>query len=246
MSAKLVDNTDSVRALVESLEDAAPKPIMFVDLEGVHLSRHGSIAIMQILIPPNPTVHLVDVHILKQDAFETRGREGSSLRSILESEEYPKVFFDVRRDSDALFSHFEVNLRCVIDLQLLEFATRPRQGKFLKGLGKCIEEDAQLDISSRKKCQRIKDAGLRMFAPEKGGNYEVFLERPLSDALVDYCAQDVSLLPKLLSIYGQRLRPHLAVLVHEEALRRIVLSQSPSFNVKGCNMAQGPVFPYIG
>ena len=37
---------------------ATPKPFIFVNL-----SRHGSISIMQLLVPPNPSVHLIDAQI---------------------------------------------------------------------------------------------------------------------------------------------------------------------------------------
>jgi exonuclease 3'-5' domain-containing protein 1 len=65
------------------------------DIEGLNLSRSGSIAILQILFPPKKRVYLVDVHILKALAFETPSNKGLTLKSILESEQIPKVFFDV-------------------------------------------------------------------------------------------------------------------------------------------------------
>jgi exonuclease 3'-5' domain-containing protein 1 len=65
-------------------------------------------------------------------------------RGILESKDYLKVFFDVRNDSDAMYSHYQISLGGVIDLQLLEFASRSRKGRFIKGLAKCISEDGSL------------------------------------------------------------------------------------------------------
>lgn len=49
-----------------------------------------------------------------------------SLQSILESPKTPKVFFDVRTDSDALFAQFGIKLAGIIDLQLMELASRSR------------------------------------------------------------------------------------------------------------------------
>jgi 3'-5' exonuclease len=69
-----------------------------------------------------------DQHRQRQ-AFETAGPGGQTLRAILESSYYPKVFFDARNDSDALNSHFEIGLRGVVDLQLLEFTSRPQRGR---------------------------------------------------------------------------------------------------------------------
>jgi hypothetical protein len=37
----------------------------------------------------------------------------------------------------------------------------------------------------------------RLFAPELGGSYEVFNERPLPEEIALYCTQDVKLMPKL-------------------------------------------------
>jgi len=52
--------------------------------------------------------------------------------------------------------------------------------------------------------QRIKETGLKLFAPEEGGIYEVFNERPLSDMIGLYCVQDVQWLPVLYQTYLQR------------------------------------------
>jgi exonuclease 3'-5' domain-containing protein 1 len=180
MASIFVDTVDLVHDLVKHIEDAVHKPFIFVDLEGVNLSRDGVIAITQILVPPSPIVHLVDICTLQRDAFDvSAGPGGQTLRTILESKDYPKVFFDVRNDSDALFSHFQISLQGVIDLQLLEFASRPVQGRFVKRLAKCILEDGGLARGKSQAWQSTKEAGKYLFAPEKGGTYEVFLERPL-------------------------------------------------------------------
>ena len=243
MSVTVVDSVDLVRTLIDDIGKSSPQPpFLFIDLEGVNLSRHGSVAILQVLVPPARTVHLVDVHTLKGQAFETSNAKGMTMKAILESEHFPKVFFDVRNDSDALYSHFQIGLRGVIDMQLLEFATRPVHGKFLKGLSKCVTETAALSWTESREFQKIKDAGSQLFAPEKGGRYEVFHERPLPTAIIDYCAQDVLIMPKLLMIYGSQLPEYLATQVHSETLRRITLSQSSHFQGKGRHMAEGPAF----
>ena len=245
-SADIIDSAESIRALVGTIEAMAPKPGLFVDLEGVKLSRHGLIAIMQILVPPSPTVHLIDVHALQREAFETPGPGGETLRSLLESTQHPKVFFDLRRDSDALYSHFGIKLHCVVDLQLVEFATRPMRGRFLKGLATCIaEQTGRLGYSQSREWQSVKKAGKRLFDPEQGGTYEVFLERPLPTAIRDYCVQDVVVMPKLLFIYATKLKPHLGSQVHSETLWRVRLSQSPGFNPNGPHMSLGPNFTWM-
>ena len=85
------------------------------------------------------------------------------MKAILESEQFPKVFFDVRNDSDGLYSHFQIKLSGVVDLQLLEFATRGVLGKYLKGLSKCISETTALSWAESRE---VKEAGQKLFDPE--------------------------------------------------------------------------------
>jgi exonuclease 3'-5' domain-containing protein 1 len=207
MCSIFVDSTDAVRGLLEAIKESpAQPPLLFLDLEGVKLSRHGSIAIMQILAPARGKVFIVDVHTLNQQAFNTQSPDGTTLKGILESTEIPKVFFDVRNDSDALFHHFKISLKCVIDVQLLELATRPYPGKYLQGLSKCVEESTGLTLEERRQWQKVKEDGLNIFDPKRGGKYESFQLRPLPTALLDYCVQDVMLLPKLLINFAKKLQ----------------------------------------
>ena len=243
MSVQLVDTEQGVRALIQAIEASSlDHPFLFLDLEGVSLGRHGTISILQILVPPSPTVHLLDVHILGNLVFSTKSSTGTSLKDILESSKYPKVFFDLRNDSDALYAHYKVKLSCVIDVQLLEFGTRPRPGRLLKGLAKSITEDSWLSGQQIREWQASKELGHDMFDPKKGGSYEVFNHRPLDKAIEDYCARDVLLLPVLLQVYAGRLRGRgiLAAAIQSEAEYRVTLSQRADFNGRGQHMAVGP------
>ncbi|KAL6406080.1 uncharacterized protein AUP68_10641 [Ilyonectria robusta] len=106
-SLVFVDNTAALSKMVDSL-DGLPTvlPSMFIDLEGVNLSRHGTVSILQIYILPAKCTYLIDVYTLRHECFSTPGENGRTLKEILESELIPKVFFDVRNDSDALHAHF--------------------------------------------------------------------------------------------------------------------------------------------
>jgi exonuclease 3'-5' domain-containing protein 1 len=98
-------------------------PTMYIDLEGVDLCREGSISILTLLVDtgiPSGCVYLVDVHTLGAQVFNTAGAKKKTLKDILQDKEIPKVFFDVRNDSDALFAHFGVALQGIADVQLLE------------------------------------------------------------------------------------------------------------------------------
>ena len=244
MSANIVDTPNAIARLIDDIVNASGTPYIYVDLEGIDLSRQGSISMIQLLVPPAPVVHLVDVFGLQGQVFDTVGTTDKTLKDVLESAQYAKVFFDVRNDSDALFSHFGVDLKGVIDLQLIEYATRPRAGRFIKGLAKCISEDYHMSLAERRTWELVKEAGQKLFAPERGGNYAVFNERPLPNALQDYCVQDVLVLPKLLYAYATKLQPYMAVQVIDESRKRVAQSQGIHYNGKGAHMAVAPSFKW--
>jgi exonuclease 3'-5' domain-containing protein 1 len=196
----LIDTATAMSALVDTLDgQPTTPPSFYIDLEGVNLSRHGTISILQIYVLPHLKAYLVDIHALGEKAFSTLGSAtGHTFKGILESETIPKVFFDVRNDSDALFSHFQIRLAGVQDLQLMELAMRtfPR-GRYVNGLARCIEYHASLSAAERSAWTATKERGTRLFALERGGSYQVFNERPLSEEIRRYCVQDVHLLPRL-------------------------------------------------
>lgn len=243
MSVQLIDTEQGVCALVQKIEvSSLDHPFLFLDLEGVSLGRHGTISILQVLVPPSPTVYLLDVHVLGKLVFSTSSSTGTNFKTILQSSKYPKVFFDLRNDSDALYAHYGVKLRCVVDVQLLEFGTRPRPGRYLKGLAKSITEDSELNHRQIREWQASKELGHGMFDPKKGGSYEVFNHRPLDKAIEEYCARDVLFLPVLLQVYASRLRGRgqLAQAIQLETEQRVALSQRADFNGRGQHMAVGP------
>ncbi|KAJ6105326.1 hypothetical protein N7523_010136 [Penicillium sp. IBT 18751x] len=237
----IVNTVSSMVELLESLADLpAEPPSLFIDLEGVNLSRHGTISILQIFVFPKNRTFLVDIHTLRDKAFSHSTPDGTTLRSILESPSIPKVFFDVRNDSDALFSHHRIELSGMQDLQLMELATRKSSRRFVNGLGKCIEYDAPMTADERAKWKACKEAGLKLFAPECGGSYEIFNTRPLPDEIIQYCAQDVQFLPKLWQKYNQGMTRSWKLRVEAEVKNRVALSKSTTYNGKGRHMAQAP------
>ncbi|RDH36377.1 hypothetical protein BDQ94DRAFT_157840 [Aspergillus welwitschiae] len=130
----------------------------------------------------------------------------------------PKVFFDVRNDSVAMFHQYQVKLAGIYDLQVMEVGTRARPGKYLAGLAKCISRDAPMTPFEK----------------------AIFNSRPLSKDVVEYCVQDVQFLPRLWQTYSRALTPTLRRKVQAEVRDRTVLSQSPQFNGKGINMVLPP------
>ncbi|KAJ7100737.1 ribonuclease H-like domain-containing protein [Mycena belliarum] len=199
-SITLVDTLPLLHTCLGAISDATS---LAVDLEGVALCRSGTLCVVQLKALGSSAVWLVDVVVLKGAAFTEAAPNGISLKGILESRAVKKLFFDVRNDADALYHLFGVALANVYDVQLLEVAVRAsnpgRPPRFLKGLLPSLESHVAplKPAATVRQWARIKEAGLRLFAPERGGHYAVFEERPLARALQEYCAQDVALLHEL-------------------------------------------------
>lgn len=241
-SGGLIDTATAMSALVDILDgQPTTPPSLYIDLEGVNLSRHGTISILQIYVLPRRQAYLVDIHILGETAFcAPSSATGRTFKDILESETVPKVFFDVRSDSDALFSHFQIRLAGVQDLQLMELATRTFPRRLVCGLARCIEREVSLGETEKSSWLATKERGTRLFAPERGGSYQVFNERPLHAEIRRYCVQDVHLLPRLWAYYDGKLTKVWEGRVREASRDRVALSQTPGFNGEGKHMALAP------
>lgn len=259
--AELVDDTDTLKLCLADLYATPAPAAIAIDLEGIDLCRHGKISIIQLYAHKSKTVWIIDVTTLKDDAFDEKDDRGYSLRGLLEDKDIKKVrlfcscsfsrvdsirlqvFFDVRNDSDALYKHYNVNLKGTYDLQVLELVLRRANGggtAFLHGLAKTM---SAFGVGSLE-WDRVKQAGLKLFAPERGGSYQVFEERPLREEIIAYCAQDATSLLELekamimsLSTYGSVHRN--CVLV--ESAARVTESQSSWYNPYGRGKARANV-----
>lgn len=241
MEVTTVDSEPSVIALIDYLDHLPTQPpSLYLDIEGVELGRHGSISIVQLFVLPKNHVFLIDIFVLQGKAFCTSNRSGTNLRSILESALVPKVFFDVRNDSDALFTHFQISLQGVHDLQLLEVATRQHSKKTVTGLAKCITQDAQLTEEAIAVWKATKQKGVSLFAPENGGSYEVFNARPMLQDIIDYCTQDVVYLPVLWENYNKKISAKWMKKVQHETYERIRDSQTASYEPRGKDKILSP------
>ncbi|KAI1108010.1 ribonuclease H-like protein [Nemania sp. NC0429] len=241
----LLDTTEAIAHMVDTLVSGLPSlsPSIYIDLEGVNLSRHGTISILQIYHRSTGQSYLVDVKTLGEAAFSTRGTIiPMTLKAILELASIPKAIFDVRNDSDALYAHFGIRLQGMHDIQLMEYATRTYQGKFLCGLKKCIERDMSTFMTTAEKHNwiRAKEEGVKLFDPAQGGSYEVFNQRPLPEKIRVYCVQDVAYLPRLWDLYNGKLNHEWGMKVREETKNRVVQSQGPGFGEEGKSKALPP------
>lgn len=242
---RLVDTAAKMISFLDCISDiptASAEPSLYIDLEGVNLSRQGSICIIQIMVLHSYNVYLVDILKLGSDAFTISCGKGTSLRQVLESDGIIKAFFDVRNDSDALHHHYGVRLEGVYDIQLIELVTRPARvsRKYLTSLAKCVEYNAGLAGAEMTFWKQMKDKGLRLFCPAHGGSYEIFNTRPLAPDILEYCVQDVVLLPRLWQSYDQKLSKILRSRVLDATKRRIQESQSPAYIPHGRHKALAP------
>ena len=150
----------------------------------------------------------------------------------------------VRNDSDALYNLYSVYMRGVVDVQLMELRTRTGSRRLLNGLARCLEgyfKSARMVVEALE-WNEAKQAGLRLFAPERGGSYEVFNARPMRQAIVDYCIQDVTFLPDLYDLYAQGLTPFWKRRLDAEALRRVAVCQQQSYLPQGRHKVLAPSF----
>lgn len=140
----------------------------------------------------------------------------------------------------ALTHKYPQYLRNVEDIQLFELAARTSSRRLLSGLGKAIERDAGLNYAERQVWSRTKEAGRRLFAPELGGSYEVFAKRPMSQAMMDYCVQDVALLPRLAARYTSNLDARWKQRCEDEVKKRVEMCRSPVWLGEGRHCALAP------
>lgn len=248
IKSEIVNTTGQISDLVDWLifhhaSQVLYKPSIYIDLEGVDLCREGRLSIFTLLIDTGISttrVCLIDVQSLGAQAFNTIGSKNKSLKDILQDEKIPKVFFDVRNDSDALFAHFGVELRGVADIQLMESAARTntRSRKYLNSLAKCVEKCFLLDVD-KASWRLAKEEGERLFKAEHGGSYEAFNQRPIPDKIIAYCVGDVKCLPHLWDQFSKNTN-RWRDLVNEETRKRVAASQKPEYQSHGPNRTLAP------
>lgn len=198
--------------------------------------------IISLFAVPRKTAYLVDVHLLGSDAFTITNNKNNSIKTVLESPSIPKVFFDVRNSSDALFNLYNISLSGVEDLQLMELAYRPGPNsskKYLADLATCVEQSSLLLDAQKREWERGSKKKARMF------DYQQILDaRPLREEIEQYCVQDVTVLPGLYKTYDNKLRRpgerFWQVEAQHAAKKRIKLSQAPQCNGQDKNNMLGP------
>ncbi|KAF5983499.1 hypothetical protein FCOIX_3230 [Fusarium coicis] len=96
------------------------KPRLFITIDGNHIGNGTKISIMQIYNAVSHRVYLIDVYWLGATTFWRVNSRMTTLKGILESKDIIKVFSDVKKNSDALYSEFKIKLAGAHDVQLME------------------------------------------------------------------------------------------------------------------------------
>ncbi|KAG8630787.1 hypothetical protein KVT40_002406 [Elsinoe batatas] len=242
LDIRLVNEAGGLGSMLATIyrNDTTTSPFC-LDLEGVNLSRHGSISLLQIWGAGLEHTFIVDVHVLGKSTFERSDDNGNTLKQFLEASDIEKYFFDVRNDADALYSHFGIILAGVKDVQLLELATRRYNRKRLKGLAKCIDDEKVMSKNEAKRWQEDKEKVTAMFDPKMGGSYEIWNKRPiLNQDLIRYAVGDVRYLLALAAVYEGRLKSSWVDKVTQETQRRLMESRSSTYEPGGRQKALGP------
>lgn len=240
----VVETPTSLMDLLDSLPFLPTSPpSLYLDLQGNNLSRHGSLSLLTVHIAPHHHAYIIDVSKLEHGAFTTYGPRQKTLRSILESPAIPKVFFDLRNAADALYAHYRIGLQNVQDVQLMENASRPGYvfGKrYLNSLAKCVQADTELSPTQRSAWIISQSKMSALFDSTRGGTCPLFHQRPLRKDVVEFCVQNVFLLPHFRRAYWNRLDLGWKRKVVEETRKRLLHSQSAFYDPHGEEKALGP------
>lgn len=99
-------------------------PELACDCEGNNLSRNGSVTHLNISILSLNHTWIICLQSLGRWVVRLKGGHALSLCDVLESKCYIQLWWDVRNDSDALFTHHGIRLGNVWDVQLFELMIR--------------------------------------------------------------------------------------------------------------------------
>ncbi|TVY43821.1 hypothetical protein LOCC1_G004861 [Lachnellula occidentalis] len=136
--------------------------------------------------------------------FDIPGGEGQTLRSLLESETVVQLWFDVRNDANAMFGVEGIRLGNVLDVQLMEGATRCGPRLRLQSLKRCVQIEGRqfMEHEEYRNWLNAKTLGHEYFTDHTWGVLEW---RELPDEVMRYTAGDAACLFGLKRIYTDRM-----------------------------------------
>jgi len=192
-SSTKITFVDKVELMESEVKNLMKSNYISVDIEGINLSRKGKISIIQICAENCNDVIIFDITTLQKDAFNYGTY---NLKYLLESSNVTKLFWDVRMDCDALYYLYNISPNKIMDVQVV-YIRAYSNSKYLTGLTKAINELNCISYEDGKRSEEIKEKGKKLWAPEKGGSYEIWEKRPLLEDLKIYAAEDVKYLYKI-------------------------------------------------
>ncbi|KAI1139156.1 hypothetical protein F5Y05DRAFT_339988 [Hypoxylon sp. FL0543] len=226
-----VRTPEAMASLLDNIRGLPGKPpSLFLDIERIN---KANVAFMIMFIPLKRVIYRIMIDGDRSMDLTTTSASGDTLKWVLESESIPKIVFDVRHLSHALFRLHNVSLDGIRDLQLMELASRDakQSKKYVAGLNKCVDHD----IASSN------EARTRWLDANKGTQYHTF--NTIGHA-PRWSMKRVELFPALWDAYYARLRrPSQAFWLAQsewEAKTRIAASQYPRFNLDDKGNALGP------
>ncbi|KFA60417.1 hypothetical protein S40285_09017 [Stachybotrys chlorohalonatus IBT 40285] len=224
----------SLPDLIIFLSTISPSSTLYLDCEGKSLGRDGKLTIMTILVHPTHIISLIDIQIIGKAAFTTPNANSKTLKAILEDPLIPKCHWDVRNDADALWAHYEVRLAGVIDVQLLENASRIGDKTYFRGLHACVQKDLKLKFMEINRWIKNKKEVQTLMAND------IFSRRPLDSKVVQYCVNDVVYLPALHETYAKRIDSQWMKKAMDESGRRVVEACGPAYKPQSEMKKLGP------
>ncbi|KAK4507444.1 hypothetical protein PRZ48_001179 [Zasmidium cellare] len=126
----VVDTVEQVEYMLERIIDTrdlnSQTPRIFINCVGDNLGRDGKMTLLTVYLPEASTVFLVDVMTFGPAVFQIHDdlEPDFTLQSMLEDASLVKACWDCRSNSDALFAHFSIKLAGVVEVQLLDLATK--------------------------------------------------------------------------------------------------------------------------
>lgn len=225
---------EDIHKLQAFLSTIRTSDTLYLDFEGFNLSRHGTISVITILVHPSNEIRLIDVVMLGSQAFSTASKDGKTLRSVLKDQNVLKYIWDVRNDADALWSKYGVGIAGVIDIQLLENASRPDDRTYVHSLEKSVQNDLRLGFMNTNRWLRIKQDIQKLMSSD------IFSVRPMDTQTIKYCQNDVMHLPGLLLTYTSRIKPEWLTKVKDESTRRAAEARSPECDPQSDRKKLGP------
>lgn len=236
-SASVPTIISSTTELAAFLSSIPPSSTLYLDLEGNRLSRHGTLSVITVLVHPQGEVRLVDVLTLRESSFTTASSDGKTLKSILEDATIPKCLWDVRNDADALWALYQVGLAGVVDIQLLENASRVGIKQYVRGLDKSIQFDLRPGFMELNGWMQTKREITNLMSTD------IFAPRPMEAKTAQYCANDVRYLPALHALYLRRIGDGWLAKAKEESARRADEAHAPGYDPQSPSKKLGPWGP---